>query len=313
MKTRPLAGIMAPVIALALACAERDPNDLFAPEAGTIVVDAFLVVDQGFPQIVLSQTVAPNEPFSRDAAALLGATARISGGGITVDYQEIDILGPGVYAPIDRVANVAPGTVYRLEITAADGRRVRASTLTPRAFSVSEWVLLDNAGTNVIQELASFADYGDSVYTRPENQLVYSQGLLEARFDQRDITGFQVGLFSRSPGSPLIIDPDFVDDEDLADLPRTNSSPPLEALDGTVRLPWFAIFFEGKYLFKVWAMDRNWFDLARTEPTLSGGGFGFGGQAGDYFERPIFHIDGGIGLFGSGAVDSAGVTIQPRP
>ncbi|MDH3197227.1 MAG: DUF4249 domain-containing protein [Candidatus Krumholzibacteria bacterium] len=312
MKTRPRACIVSILIALGLACAERDPNDLFAPEAGTIVVDAFLVVGQRFPDIVLSQTVAPNVPFSRQAAALPGASVRISGGGVTLDYVEAAFRGAGVYAPTT-AEFVSESTVYRLDLTAADGRRVRASTLTPRAFSVGEWALLDNAGQSVIRRLASFADYGDSVYTRPENQLVYSLGLLEARFDPRDIAGFQVGLFSTSPGSAIIIDPDFLDEEDLADLPRTNSSPPLEALDGTVRLPWFAIFFEGKYLFKVWAMDRNWFDLARTEPTLSGGGFGFGGQAGDYFERPIFHIDGGIGLFGSGAVDSAGVTIHPRP
>jgi len=313
MTTRAKNLITALLIALALACAERDPNDLFAPEAGTIVVDAFLVVGQGFPQIVLSQTLAPNVPFSREAAALPGATVRVSGGGTAVDYQEIDISGPGVYAPVDRVSTVAPSTVYRIEITAADGRRVRASTLTPRAFSVGEWVLLDNAGQNVSRQLASFADYGDSVYTRPENQLVYAQGLLEARFDRSGVVGFQVGLFSKSPGSAIIIDPDFLDEEELADLPRANNSPPLEALDGTVRLPWFAIFFEGKYLFKVWAMDRNWFDLARTEPSLNGGGFGFGGQVGDDFERPIFHIDGGIGLFGSGAVDSAGVNVLPRP
>jgi hypothetical protein len=303
--------MMTLLIALAPGCAERDPNDLFAPEAGTIVVDAFLVVGEPFPEIVLSQTLAPNIPFAPEDALLSGATVRISGGGTVVDYQEA-FSQSGLYVNATSEL-VAPGTVYRLEITAADGRNVRASTLTPRPFSVDSWVVLDNTGENVIRRLATFADIGDSVFAHPENQLLYSQGLLEARFDAEGIVGFQVGIFSRSPGSPIIIDPEFVDDEDLEDLPRANSSPPLETPGGTVRLPWFAIFFEGKYVFRVWAMDRNWFDLARTEPTLSGGGFGFGGQAGDNFERPIFHIDGGIGLFGSGAVDSTGVTIHPLP
>jgi len=162
----------------------------------------------------------------------------------------------------------------------------------------------------VQRSLASFAEYGDGVFTRPENQLEYAQGLLEARFDPTGILGIQVGLFSRSPGSPLVIDPDLVDEEDLD---RINSSPPFEPGDGKVRLPWFAIFFEGRYVLKVWTMDVNWFDLARTDPVLRGGGFGFGGQAGDDFERPIFHVEGGIGLFGSGAVDSVGVVVHPRP
>jgi hypothetical protein len=301
---------MALLIALTLACAKRDPNDLFAPEAGTIVVDAFLVVGQPFPLIALSQTLAPNVPFSREAAALPGATMRVSGGGVTVAYSETTL--PGTYGP-SSTELVAANTVYRLDITAADGRRVSASTLTPRPFAIREWVLLDDAGQNVLRRLASFADYGDSVYTRPENQLIYAQGLLEARFDRSDLIGVQAGLFSKSPGSAILIDPDFLDEQELADLPRANNSPPLEALDGTVRLPWFAIFFEGKYLFKIWAMDRNWFDLARTEPSLNGGGFGFGGQVGDNFERPTFHVEGGVGLFGSGAVDSAGVFVEPRP
>ena len=110
-----------------------------------------------------------------------------------------------------------------------------------------------------------------------------------------------------------MIDPDFFEDEDFESLDRFTSSPPLEALDGEVRLPWFAIFFEGRYKVKVYAIDRNWFDLVRSSPDLSGGGPGFGGNAGDNFEAPIFHVEGGIGLFGSAAVDSIGFYIEPLP
>jgi hypothetical protein len=195
-------------------------------------------------------------------------------------------------------------------VRAADGRRVWAVTRTPEPFQVADWLLLDDRGETTQSRLATFQDYGDAVFTRPENQLLYTQGLLEARFDPAGIVGVQVGLFSRTPDSPLVIDPDLVEDEELD---RINSSPPYLPQDGAVRLPWFAIFFEGKYVLKIWTMDANWFDLARTDPVLSGGGFGFGGQAGDDFERPIFHIEGGIGLFGSGAVDSIGIVVHPRP
>jgi hypothetical protein len=59
-------------------------------------------------------------------------------------------------------------------------------------------------------------------------------------------------------------------------------------------------------------MDRNWFDLARTDPVLGGGGggFGFGGATGDATEPPIFHVEGGIGLFGSMSSDSIGFYVH---
>ena len=92
---------------------------------------------------------------------------------------------------------------------------------------------------------------------------------------------------------------------------RSNSSSPVfEATDGRVRLPWFAVFFEGRHLYKIQSLDRNTFDLIRSTPQ---GGLAFGGNAGDNFERPIYHIDGGIGLFGSVSVDSVGFTVWPAP
>ena len=297
---------------LVTACAQRDPADLFAPEAGTIVVDAFLIVGARLPDIVLTQTMAANVPYSRDGAALLGAQVVLSSElGAAVYASLAD--APGTYVPQRGTMpdRVLAGVEYTLDVYAADGRRVRAMTRTPQPFTVADWLLLDDAGNTVQRRLATFEEYGDSVFTRAENQLDYAQGLLEARFDPAGILGLQVGLFSRSPGSPLVIDPDLVDDEE--ELDRVNSSPPFEPSEGTVRLPWFAIFYEGKYVLKIWTMDVNWLDLARTDPVLSGGGFGFGGQAGDDFERPLFHIEGGIGLFGSGAVDSIGVVVLPRP
>lgn len=307
---RKLGWIFVSLGVLAAGCAKRDPSTLFAPEAGTIVVDAFLVVDAPFPRIVLTQTLAANVPYSIRSAALEGAAVSISSDRGTVAYGQLADL-PGTYVRVTGPLGVVePGTLYSLDIRAADGRRVHATTRTPSVFTVPDWLLFDDTGTSVAESLATFAAYGDAVFSQPQNQLVYSQGLLEAHFDPIGITGIQVGLFSRTPDSPLLVDPDRLGEENLT---RVNSSPPFEALDGKVRLPWFAIFYEGKYVLKIWTMDLNWFDFARTDPVLRGGGFGFGGQAGDSFERPIFHLDGGIGLFGSGAVDSVGVVVHPRP
>jgi hypothetical protein len=64
---------------------------------------------------------------------------------------------------------------------------------------------------------------------------------------------------------------------------------------------------------KIYSVDRNWFDLARTLQFFGNSNFAFGSTAGDDFESPTFHVNGGIGLFGSAAVDEIGFTIHPRP
>jgi D-alanyl-D-alanine dipeptidase len=57
-----------------------------------------------------------------------------------------------------------------------------------------------------------------------------------------------VAIFSLDEGSDFVIDPDFFDEADFEDLDRVNYSPPLGGIGGNLRLPWFAIFFEGRYI-----------------------------------------------------------------
>ena len=290
--------------------ADRDPATLFAPDSGVLVIDAAMIVGHDYPTVFLTETVAANAVFDIRSAAVSGATIEISGGGITMAYD-----GPlgfrGVYIPRNPDRKVLESTTYRIEVTTVDGRFLTATTRTPKKFAVDRWVLLDDAGRNVTRELKTFLDPGDP-YDQPENQLTYTEGLLEAWYRETAQPGYQIALFSLDAGSPLLIDPDFLDEDDLADIERTISSPPLSDQAGTIRMPWFAIAYEGRYKIKIYTLDRNWYDFARSDPTLSGG-FGFGGNVGDNFERPIFHVEGGIGLFGAAAVDSIGVYFHPRP
>lgn len=230
-----------------------------------------------------------------------------------VSYMESGVT-PGDYE-MDRgqFHCVLPEADYVVEVRTERGETLRAVTRTPPCFSVDSWVLLDDADFRVRRELMAFDGVGNDSLVFDVNRLVYTDGLLEARFVRPEVPAFQVGLFSLDEDSDYVIDPDFFDPEDFEELERRNSSPALEGAGGTVRLPWFAIFYEGRYLIKVHALDRNWYDLIRSDSELSGGGPGFGGNAGDAFERPIFRVEGGIGLFGSAAVDSIGIRILPRP
>ena len=304
--------IWLPLIILLAACdPQRDPATLFAPtDVDVPVVDGLLVVGQPLPEILLSRTQPADQLYSFRDAAIRGADMRlIVADRDTIVYHESDFIG--FYHPVHFTAPlVEPQTTYRLIVDTEQGEHITAETTTPARLSVAEWVLLAGGGNPEDRTLGTFAEFGDLVYEVPENQLIYPQGVIEARLDAPEAPGFQLALFSIDLDSDLVIDPPFLDEEDLAAIERDSSSPVFEATDGRVRLPWFAVFFEGRHLYKIQSLDRNTFDLIRSTPQ---GGLAYGGNAGDNFERPIYHLDGGIGLFGSVSVDSVGFTVWPAP
>lgn len=301
--------LLLPVLALLLvACGERE---LFAPDdVGVLVIDAVLVAGEDLPEIRLTRTLAPDAGWNPFVAGVEGARVEVMReDGTTWRFNAVPGR-PGIYQPPAAAPAIEAATRYDLEVVVGGEERLRASTLVPPRFERVDYLLLDRSGNTVLDTLATYAEAGDSVYTRASNRLPYDSGLFEARFPRPMAAGFQVVLRSLDPNSDFVIDPDFFEPEDFEELERINSSPAFLAGEGTLRLPWFAIFFEGRYRLDLFAVDRNWFDYVRSRPD-EGGGFGFGGNAGEGFDRPIFHVEGGIGLFGSAVVDSAGFTVLP--
>jgi hypothetical protein len=313
-KNLPAALVAAVLLCLTACTPDRDPASLFAPgQLDVPVVDALLVIDKPLPEILLSRTVAANVPFDLAAAAIRDADVRVVvAGSDTVLYEQHPVI-PGCYWLVtDEPPLVQADTLYELLVVTDTGEQVYAATTTPAALVIDEWVLLDRNTLQVVERLRTFAELGDAVYDAPENQLVYTQHLLEGRLVEPRAAGTQVAVASLDLDADFVIDLPFLDDDDLAELERSGSSPALALDSDAVRLPWFAIFWEGRHVSRVLLLDRNAFDLVRTSPAF-GGGFRFGGNAGDGFERPIFHVSGGIGLFGSAAMDSIGFTVLPLP
>lgn len=283
-----------------------------------VVVDAQLIVDEPLPAVFLGRTIDPQLPATSQNAGEVGASVQIADeDGNVFDYAAWvrlpgELIAPrGRYLPVvpdgadpsDYV--VRPGVRYDLTVVTSRDETVRATTTTPPRFDVEEWLVLD-FDLDVISSIQDFDAAGDSIYTVTSNQLEWGASLLEARFERDPVVpGYQVAIFNLDPDSDFAIEPDFFEDEDFEDLDREGSSPMFDADAGTIRLPWFAVFFEGRTLIKIYATDGNWRDFVNTVPSLSGNA-GFGGNAGDGFDRPLFRVDGGIGLFGSASVDSVG-------
>lgn len=299
------------LIALCLtACAaERQPGDLLGlAEEDALVVDGLLLVGQPLPELFVRRTLPLAQAYRREAAAITDAEVRIVQGEQVFEYAP-DPAAPGRYLPPPEAPQVEALTEYRLEVEVA-GEKVRASTTTPEQVRVRQTVLVDAETEQVLRTLKTFAEIGDAVYTAPENQIIHLEGLIELHLEKAGVA-YQAALFSLDEiARELYEDIEEILDEDLEGL-RANQSPPFAASDGIVRWPWFAVAFTGPSLIKVYALDHNWFEYARTSPDLQEQG-GFGGLIGENFERPFFELEGGIGLFGSASVDSVGFVVLSR-
>lgn len=260
---------------------ERDPATLFGPdERVTVVVDAVLYVDRILPEIIITRTRSANIAFTEEAAAVNDAEVTIIQGLAEYRYERVGHLGR--YLPPPGSPKVRPGTEYRLHVRAL-GKEIRGVTKTPGRLSFDEVVIVDETSMEVQDRLEP--------RLTPRNQVVYREGLLEVRFDPLDVEAYQVVVLDRE-----------ADDE--------VSSPPLEARDGRLALPWFAIGSSGAHEVEVYALDRNLFDFLRSVEASGQNAFGFGSLAGDTFERPVFNLDGGIGVFGSASVGRFGFVVM---
>lgn len=290
--------------------AERDPSSLFGPDAsGVLVVDALLIVDQPLPQVLVSETVKANEGYlSRWEAGVGDAEVVITQGNQTFLYSS-DLV-PGYYDPPPNAPLVLPSTTYHLHVQ-SQGRVATAQTITPDRLDIREVAILDDETLEVIRPLKRYEDGNVT-----ENRVIYQDGLLEMRFDPLPVSGYHIAIESLDPRSDFVIDSDLVDEGERADWERYGSSPAFEGTDGIVRFPWFAVAYAGPHVVRIFAVDKNWFDLVRSVPEFfqdnDDNAFQPGGLAGDNFERPLFHVDGGIGIFGSASVDSVGFVVLPR-
>lgn len=292
---------------LSACAAERDAGTLFGPAAEPrIVIDATLIVGRPLPDLFVRQTLSPERVYSLEEAAVTNASVRLSTDSASWAYAP-DPDSAGRYLPPARTPPVQPEATYRLAVS-TETHSVLAQTTTPARLVLLEAVLVDERTLATRHELRLFSEIGEQVYAAPENRISFRDGLLELRVEPSSAAMYQLALFNLEEESPFLIDEDFLEEGDADNFDRQGSSPPVEATDGRIRLPWFAIAFEGRHLARVYALDRNWYDYARS----TGQGSLFGGLAGDEFEQPFFNVDGGIGLFGSAAVDSVGFRVLPR-
>ena len=295
--------------------ADRDPGELFGPgEETLIVVDAVLIVDAPLPPVLVRRTEAPGVRYDAAATGLTGAEVSMRSGDALFQYRA-DPAAAGRYLPPEDAPKVEPGREYELRVTSGDAPVVSARTLTPARVRIEELIWLDDDFETELEQLRLFSEIGEEVYEAAENQLEYTRGLVIAVLadgDGDEAAVYQFATSSLDESSPYLFDTDWIEEGDLEDeeefeLERDNTSPLLRAEDGALYLPWDGIYYAGRYLVRLYAVDRNWYDLVRTDNIDSDRS---AGEAGQSFQRPLFHVDNGIGLFASASVDSFGFFVR---
>ena len=288
--------------------ADRKAAEFFGPsEDNLIVVDAVLIVDAPLPPVILRRTAAPGVPYAAAAAAVQEASVSIHTSDEVFEYHP-DLSSAGRYLPPDDAPPVEPDRDYELRVEAPDDPLVRATTRTPPRIRIDQLLLLDDDLETELRRLKLFSEIGDQVYEAAENQLELFRGVLQVRVqNDGDAASYQFGATNLEHFSPLLIDQNLIDNADL-ELERQETSPLLRLVDGEIFLAWNGIFYAGRYKVKLFAVDENWFDLVRTDNVDSERGSGETGQG---FQRPLFHVENGIGLFASASVDSFGFFVRP--
>lgn len=301
-RTRPekwirTAGTLVPaliLLTLSMAACDLYSQDEFEPD---YVIESYLVAGRPLPQLRLSQTTPIDEKYEFTQAAVNNAVVEVRlltpSGGIEERFA-YNQQSAGVYIPAESHA-VLPERSYRLHVQIPEtGTEVTAVTRVPGRFE----------GTGEVDRIA---------YQDPAQIVINTTR--SAYPGRQSYFIFNVNVVNPSPENLTPFYNDLVDDqdEDITDYFKNSSGIINEDnydrnTDGTLtlRVPWLAVAFYGENDIVANAIDDNMYDFLRSQEVQGGGSTLPPGE----FQNVIYHVEGGIGIFGSLASDTVRVFIE---
>jgi hypothetical protein len=247
-----------------------------------IVVQGYLMANQPIDSIIVRRTARLEEYVSESSLAFDGATVVISGNGI-VDTLKAMPGYPGFYTSMRIPQNIIkPKQTYTLFVRAPDDRTVMATTTVPDTFHIID----KEAFPRVLHYRKGPNDDPTKLYTmdwtssNTFSDYITSVTSLDSLADQ--------------------IPRDFGNGDNNERKPERTSYG-FNYIDIThAEIPWFTFNYYGKHMLAILAIDKNYYDFIRQR---NGGGSDI---------REIkYNVTGGLGVFGSAAMDSLIVTLAP--
>ncbi len=267
------------------------------------VVESYMIANRPLPFVKLSATVPANEEYIFEEAALENANVTIlllSENGTEEETFQFTMKQNGVYLPENSSHRVQPGRTYQLKITLEeDEDELNAVTTIP-------------GDLKIINDVPEFAVYQSE--EQPELVVTNPAGNNRQNVFVINTISFDPVFNNLTPFYRETV----TEDDDLEAQDFVNNDSPLinegnfdVNPDGTITIkyPWIGVAFFGENRVVVNSIDSNLNDLLRSQSVQLGGSTISPGE----IQNVIFHVDGGIGIFGGIASDSVDIFFERPP
>lgn len=320
------ASVLLMLVLLSTAGCSLYPQDSFTE---LVVVESYFVTGEPLAEVRVSRTLPVFEEYTFEKAALEGANVvitEISSAGEPLQSYLYVPSEPGIYTPADPSVRVKPSTRYDLRVSFGNrDEEVRATTHTPAQIEIvneipeliqyqseEQFILLidpavqtDEAGlasTPSPSPTSTAPSISTSTSTPPNVTFIINTIAQDTLFE--NLTPFYRNLYEE------------IDDIEFSEL-QVNSSGLLNEAnfgrnaDGLIELqyPWLAVVFLGRNEVVIHSVDENTNLFLRSQSVQLGGSTLPPGE----IPNITYRIDGGIGIFGSSATDTARIQVQFFP
>lgn len=263
------------------------------------VVESYLIANAPLPEVRVSTTLPIDEFYSFEKAAIGNANVSVqllaADGSVQFTY-EYRPVSAGIYGPVNLV-EVKPARYYRLNITLQNGDTVQSETFVPGKLSV-----IGQVPDSIVYQAPERLEFNTTSSFYPGRQTYFIFSLKVKGTPSADqLTPFYADVFDEA-------------EQDISDF-YLNSSPIINEKtytkneNGTITvfLPWNGVAFYGQNKIIISAIDDNFYDFIRSQSAQVGGG---GSLPPGQIQNIIYHVKGGIGIFGSLATDTVKVFIK---
>ena len=266
-----------------------------------VVVETYLTANNPFSEIRVSRTLPVSDQYSFEHAALNDAVVSITK--LNADNSEEFTLffirvGEGIYHP-EEERIVEPLTTYRLNISFNN----RDDQLTAYTTVPDQIEVIGEITDSIIYQGPQQLEVLLSATERVGNQNHYIFSTIVADPSEENLTPFYKSIFEDD------------DDAKLSDFFNNSSGLVNEGNftvneDGTTTLvfPWIGVAFYGENDIVSSSVDKNIYDLLRSQQVQLGGSTLPPGE----IPNIIYNVEGGIGVFGSFSADTVRVNFS-RP
>lgn len=269
------------------------------------VVESYLVANRQLPQIRLSKTAPNDELYSFEILAINNALVEVrllESGPKSAVMETFTYVNPdnGIYET-DEIHQVQPLRTYELHISFANQpQTISAHTTVPDTFRV-----IGGVRDSIVYQSSEQLEITLSESSYPGRQNIFIFNALSQRPIPDNLTPLYFGFFEDSDNPQ----------EDLILFSNNNSGIINESNfevnpNGTVTIkyPWIGIAFYEENKIVANTIDDNIYDFVRSQQVQLGGSTLSPGE----IQNVIYHVEGGIGVFGALASDTV-TTYVKRP